>query len=390
MKWIAFLCLATVLQAQDWIDRGGDSNYAPDAFLVGLGSSTESFEDASQNAQIEVRRQIQVNLRSTLKQELSSTQSQGEQNAYAQIESKSTAWTMGKLEGVEVVHRAKRGTHYYALAVLDKKKYREKLRIQFQRRIDSLTVFESRAQKSIEMGEYGKALQWLDLLDKELKSGTSAQEELRVFGVDQSAEDKLRLNQAALLEKIFGVQMHVQQSDSGWSVQVKPQVHIPMLLSVDQKRMGADLSAGTFIPYSTYGLEPGLHGFELQLGTRDFDLLNPKIRWNHKIANPWPRCLLSSNNVKFNIKLNKWFFKSINPYNIEFKLKTRLVESIDSDYKSMPKKYLVQIGIQGKDSNSIQIQKSVIAAQPSVAEEKAVEQIRWDEIKEFLDLECSE
>jgi hypothetical protein len=172
---VAFLLLSFASADDKWMESGQNGVFPNEMYFTGLGTSAQSKELAAQNAQLAVKRQISVDVKSSILNEQSSSTLNGE-DAYAvdHFESRARLTTEGDIQGVQVVKQGQKKGVFFALAALDKENFESNLRVQILELKADLSQSIEGAKLDISQNKLGKAmtgllaarLMILDLLEK--------------------------------------------------------------------------------------------------------------------------------------------------------------------------------------------------------------------------------
>jgi len=168
---VTLLQAVAVFASDGWTGSGTDPEYPKTLYFVGVGMSERGVNEARNNAVVEVKKQISVNINATVLDEQMSMISDGIEVA-SQNRTKSTArlTTQGAVQGIEVARTTQKDGVYYALAVLDKENFAANCKTLIQENKAELERMMSTARKAIANAQVQDALRALAAARHALKT----------------------------------------------------------------------------------------------------------------------------------------------------------------------------------------------------------------------------
>lgn len=258
------LSMAVLLFASQWTQGVVPEEYPAQKYLSGLGVSDESYEQASKNAQADLYRQIHVQIRSSLSQELGSEKWGNEEQKHHSIESKTSARAVGEIYGAQIVKKEQSEGKYYALAVLEKQSYGKMLRAQMQKDYEaleqSLLGVNLRAIKS----RWDQELPLLNEAWRKWDQNAELREQIQALGFADAQSEQIKTELMEKSAALAEVQVQVQQRGSiiyvKKSLSNKKIQNYSLELESAQKRQLLRDS----LDLNEWELSPGLHTLNLR------------------------------------------------------------------------------------------------------------------------------
>lgn len=159
--------LAGLAMADDqWISSGRDNSFPQERYFVGIGQSDRSQDAAKRNALVEVQKQISVSINATVRDDKSYSIVKGKATSSDLFESRAQMSTTGEVQGIEVVKTGMQGKNYFALAVLDKRKFASNCRTGIAESRTELMALVKGAAVDIDSLQIGSALMKLSAADR--------------------------------------------------------------------------------------------------------------------------------------------------------------------------------------------------------------------------------
>lgn len=159
--FIFFLTTLSALAIEDmpeWASTHKHSRYPSQLYLVGVGISSKSFDDAKEHARIDIAKQVKVQINAEdIIERMSRTV--GEEYYYRmEVKSKTKSLVDEKLTGVQIVETSKGNGNFYALAVLDRMKVEEEMKLALKEAIETVSRLLTNADEQLKNGNVSGAL----------------------------------------------------------------------------------------------------------------------------------------------------------------------------------------------------------------------------------------
>ncbi len=159
--FMSLVIISTAFGGTKWTDNGKSAEYPRSLYFVGVGLSERGVNYAKQNAMVEVKRQISVNVKSTVTDEQTSSSINGAETYSSKSASRARLESEGEVEGIEIVETTKKNGLFYALAVLDKKKFVSNTKARLAELKENINKLVTEAKKDIASAKSGLALKKL-------------------------------------------------------------------------------------------------------------------------------------------------------------------------------------------------------------------------------------
>ena len=163
-----FIFVLTTLSAlaiegmPDWASTHKHSRYPSEMYLVGVGISSKSFDDAKDQARVDIAGQIRVHIRgefsSFIKEEIFGGRTGDIHSYQKRIESSTESLVNEKLAGVQIVETSESDGNFYALAVLDKMKASEEMESAIKEGIKTVNRLLTHADELLKNGNISGAM----------------------------------------------------------------------------------------------------------------------------------------------------------------------------------------------------------------------------------------
>ncbi len=234
---VFFIALLFTSSFAGWIETGDHEEYPQEMYFNGLGVSDKSEEKARALAQADLRKQITVKVQSRVKDYVESQQINGDETIFEASSSEMTAYSIGELEGAQVVRTEKKGSQFYALAVLDKSKFAKTmqgrihvLNLSMMKRMDA-------AQSELSQGNISIVLSQLISIEEELREG----DELRTLlsavvapGVEEQAPYTKADIDLLYVKCVKDIRMNAVSGD-GQNIEVGESLNEPLAVQITAK-----------------------------------------------------------------------------------------------------------------------------------------------------------
>lgn len=156
---VAVFLMPLAAYTQQWFATGEDPAYPRMVYFVGVGMSRSSLDEAKNNAVVEVKKQISVNINaSVLDKQESLIQGGSEVSSMQKSESRARLTTRGEVQGIEVAKTAQQDGIFYSLAVLDKQNFASNCKAKIGEQSAALERYMSAARDAIGAGNIAPAL----------------------------------------------------------------------------------------------------------------------------------------------------------------------------------------------------------------------------------------
>ncbi|MFP4521573.1 MAG: LPP20 family lipoprotein [Fibrobacterota bacterium] len=158
---VFILLSPSIIGAADWTVSGNDPEYPPELYFVGTGVSVKSLEDAKARAAAQIRNQISVKIKSTLKDSYFSKVKDGKEiSTGTDVISDVVLQSEGTLSGVDVIKTSSKGGKYYAFVVLDKQKFTSQCKTEINRLAGIIRSLWPKAEEAVGNGRVGIAVKY--------------------------------------------------------------------------------------------------------------------------------------------------------------------------------------------------------------------------------------
>ena len=154
---LCFMMLSSF--AKDWINSSQHPAYPRGLYVLGMGMSEHSLEQAKRAAQADVKKQISVHIQSSFIDEQTSESKNGVELYYLNtVKSYDRSYSSGDIQGVQIVETLEKNGIHYALAALDKMNFASKLRAEIKSLNDEMSKIFGQASASIDKGDFTTGL----------------------------------------------------------------------------------------------------------------------------------------------------------------------------------------------------------------------------------------
>ena len=145
--------------AKDWTNSSQHPAYPRELYVMGMGMSEHSLDQAKRAAQADVKKQISVHIQSSFIDEQTSESKNGIELYYLNtVKSYDRSYSSGDIQGVQIVETLEKDGIHYALAALDKMNFASKLRAEIKSLNDEMSKIYQQATTSIDKGDFTTGL----------------------------------------------------------------------------------------------------------------------------------------------------------------------------------------------------------------------------------------
>lgn len=399
---VALMVLALNALASDWTVTGQDDAYPTKSYLIGLGVSEQSAAQASQNAMVEIRKQIRTQVNSKFTNSTSYSNFAGVESTEQQIISEASLSTAGQAEGIQIVHKDQKGKNFYAFAVLNKERYAEIQRNKLEQIADEISGNYESAVSAYGNGEAQLCMSKLDQAYRKLDEADDVMAEYRVMSLGAIFPPQMPSRKKV---DDFGVQflrklrLDLDSSNSQFRIKASlngiPLSGLPFALMVGTTRLSefrTGQNGAADVDLSSPKLEPGFQTLSLipalgVPGSLSAYARSKNLSWKQWIPSPVQGCSLNlDQDLSLRAKLTKWgVAQDTSKQNLRIIPTISLGSQVQAyGGSNAPKRYQVSLQFTSGDQILTQIDKSVVAKNEREAQKKAIDGLGFNEIRDVL------
>lgn len=157
------LSIPALSAAPRWAETNKHSKYPPQWFFIGVGISSAGLQDARNDARLEIAKQIKIQIKAKTQriveeQQISSSQVGEQYYLRRQMESKSESLVNQSFSGTRIIETAKDGNIFYALAILDRRKFGNRIEAEIEQGIQTIDRLSSDTSKFLRDGKIVPAI----------------------------------------------------------------------------------------------------------------------------------------------------------------------------------------------------------------------------------------
>jgi len=167
MFFVAAIIFAQPIKDDDWVESGQMLRFPASKYFtaVGVGNSEKS---ASENAVVEIRKQISATIKSEQISQEFSLQADGMQKDSSAFKVRSKISVFGNVGGVEIIAASTRKNNFYAFAALEKGKFISQQKMKIEELKKELTQTYNSANKAISEKKTALAISLLNTANEKI------------------------------------------------------------------------------------------------------------------------------------------------------------------------------------------------------------------------------